>query len=135
MSKKSKKPAAARVKPTLSLAAAREATELPLIEVPAGGTLRVIVDVGPMVIPYTVAYNGRAVINKSVVDRSELVLPLEPGDRTLAWSFSHAAKGWSHIIGVSVNDGPPRVLESRSEKNKDPDQSVGVAIVRVGGQA
>jgi hypothetical protein len=135
VSKKPRKAAPGRVGAMVALADAQKDAALPLIEVPAGGTLRVIVDVGPMTIPYTVAYNGRAVINKSLVDRSELVLPLEPGDRTLAWAFSHGVKEWSHTVGVSVDEGAPRVLEQRSEKNKDPDQSVGVAVVRVGGTA
>jgi hypothetical protein len=111
------------------LADVQASAQIPLINVPAGGTLRVVVDVGPMAIPYAVAYAGRTVI-KSLVDRSELVLPLESGDRVLSWSFAHVVKGWEHTIGVSVNDGAMQLLEKRSEANKDPDHSVGVAIVR-----
>jgi hypothetical protein len=102
--------------------------ETPVIEVPADGTLTVIVDVGQMSVPYTVSYAGTNVI-KSFVDRAE-DLSLEPGDRVLAWAFAHLVKGWHHTIGVSVNGGTPIVLEKRSEKNKDPDHSVNFAIVR-----
>ena len=115
-----------------SLAAVSDSAEIPLIVVPKGGTLKIVVDVGPMAIPYTVQYAGRTVI-KSVVDRAEDVAPLEEGDRVLGWAFAHIVKGWHHDIGFSVNDGPVKPLESKSEANKDPDHSVGVAIVRVGG--
>ena len=102
--------------------------ETPVVEVPSGGTLTVIVDVGPMSVPYTVSYAGKNVI-KSFVDRAE-DLDLEVGDRVLAWAFAHLVKGWHHTIGVSVNGGTPIVLEKKSEKNKDQDHSVNFAIVR-----
>lgn len=101
----------------------------PLIVVPPGGTLVVIVDVGPMSVPYTVSYVGRTLV-KSLVDRAEPV-PLVPGDQVLGWAFAHAVKGWQHTIGVSVNNGVPIVLETKSEANKDQDHSVNFAIVRV----
>lgn len=112
------------------LAAIAPATTPPtqLITVPAGGSLVVIVDVGPMAIPYTVAYAGRNLV-KSLVDRAAPV-PLLPGDQVLAWAFAHALKEWEHTIGVSINGGAPVVLEAKSEKNKDQDHSVGFAIVR-----
>jgi hypothetical protein len=100
----------------------------PLIVVPPGGTLVVIVDVGPMSVPYTVSYVGRTLV-KALVDRAESV-PLVPGDQVLGWAFAHAVKGWQHTIGVSVNDGVPIVLETRSEADKDQDHSVNFAIVR-----
>ena len=115
-----------------SLAAVSDSANIPLIKVPKGGTLKIVVDVGPMAIPYTVQYAGRTVI-KSLVDRAEDVVPLEKGDRVLGWAFAHVVKGWHHDIGFSINDGPVQLLESRSEANKDPDHTVGVAIVRVGG--
>lgn len=115
-----------------SLAAVSDSANIPLIEVPDGGRLTIIVDVGPMAIPYTVQYAGRTII-KSLVDRAEDVVPLEKGDRVLGWAFAHAVKGWHHDIGFSINGGPAKLLESKSEANKDPDHSVGVAIVRVGG--
>lgn len=119
----------AKQKPaTVSLAAVSDSASIPIIDVPAGGTLTVGVDVGPMTIPYTVAYAGQTLI-KSLVDRVAPV-PLQAGDRVLGWAFAHTQKGWSHTIGVSVNDGPVQVLERKSEANKDPDHSVGVAIVR-----
>ena len=102
--------------------------ETPVIEVPADGTLTVIVDVGSMSVPYTVSYAGTIVI-KSFVDRAE-ELDLEAGDRVLAWAFAHLVKGWHHTIAVSVNEEKPIVLESKSEKNKDPDHSVNFVIVR-----
>jgi hypothetical protein len=101
--------------------------ETPVIKVPAGGTLTVIVDVGEMTIPYTVSYAGRTEI-KAVVDRAETLM-LKPGHQILGWAFAHAVKGWSHTIAVSVNGGPPKILESRSEAKKDQDHSVGFAIV------
>ena len=101
---------------------------MPIIVVPAGTTLEVIVDVGPMVSPYTVAYDGRTVI-KSLVDRSEPVV-VKPGDSVLAWAFAHAVKEWSHSIGYSLGGGQIKILEERSEAKKDPDHSVGFALVR-----
>jgi hypothetical protein len=100
----------------------------PVITVPPGGTLLVIVDVGPMRQHYTVSYRGRTLI-KALVDRAEEV-PLQPGEEVLAWSFTHVLKGWHHTIGVSVDNGVPIVLESKSEANKDQDASVGFAIVK-----
>ena len=107
---------------------AAHAAAIPVIVVPAGATLEVIVDVGPMVIPYTIAYDGRTLI-KSLVDRSEPVA-VKPGDFILAWAFAHAVKAWSHTIGYSIDGGPVEVLEKRSEAKKDPDHSVGFALVR-----
>jgi hypothetical protein len=108
-------------------AVAAEAADIPIIDVRPGGTLVVVVDVGPMVIPYTVAYAGTTVI-KSLVDRAERV-PLREGDFILAWSFAHAVKEWTHRIGYAVDGGEVILLESRSEANKDPDHSVGFALV------
>ena len=112
-----------------SLAAVSNSANIPIIAVPTGGTLKIVVDVGAMSIPYTVQYAGRTII-KSLVDRAEDVTPLETGDRVLGWAFAHALKGWHHTIGYSVDEGQVQVLESKSEANKDPDHSVGVAIVR-----
>ncbi len=111
------------------LESVQETAQIPLVVVPPGSTLRVIVDVGPMAIPYAVGYASNTII-KSLVDKSELVEPLQAGDRVLGWSFAHTVPGWHHTIGVSVNDGPIQVLERKSEANKDADHSVGLAIVR-----
>jgi hypothetical protein len=100
-----------------------------VIPVPTGGTLTIIVDVGPMTIPYTVQYAGRTII-KSPVDRAVDVQPLEPGPRVLGWAFAHTQKGWHHAIGFSINGGEVQVLDSKSEANKDSDHSVGAAIVQ-----
>jgi hypothetical protein len=112
----------------VSAAVAADAAEVAIITVPPGGLLVVVVDVGPMVIPYTVAYAGTTVI-KSLVDRAERV-PVREGDLILAWAFAHAVKGWMHRIGYAIDGGEVRLLESRSEANKDPDHSVGFALVR-----
>lgn len=109
-------------------AEAAEAAAIPIIIVPAGQTLEVVVEVGPMVVPYTVAYASRTVI-KSLVDRAEL-LSIATGDFVLAWAFAHATKGWSHSIGYSLNGAPVRVLEQKSEAKKDPDHSVAFALIR-----
>lgn len=113
---------------TIDAGTAAQAAGVKLITVPPGGTLQVTVDVGPMTIPYTVAYDGHTVI-KSLVDRREMV-PVEPGDRILAWAFAHASKKWSHKLSCSINGGAEQVLETRSEANKDADHSVGIAVVR-----
>jgi hypothetical protein len=117
----------ARMMSRAETAAAAVDTGVPEITVPAGGVLEVIVDVGPMTIPYTVAYAGRTVV-KGFVDRAEPV-PLKPGTQFLSWAFAHAGKGWTHKIAVSIDGGPARVLEERSEANRDPDHSVGFAVV------
>lgn len=111
-----------------SLSAVTNSAQLPIITVPAGGTLVVGVDVGPMTIPYTVAYAGQTLL-KSLVDRIGPV-PVQQGDRVMAWAFSHTEKGWTHAVGVSINDGPVQILEQKSEANKDSDHSVGVVVVR-----
>jgi hypothetical protein len=116
---------------TLAAVVAPAATPpIPVITVPTGGTLAVIVDVGPMSIPYTVSYAGRTVI-KALVDRAAPI-PLISGDNVLSWFFGHVVKEWHHTIGVSVNGGPPVVLETRSEANKDQDSSVGMIVVKTG---
>jgi hypothetical protein len=125
-----KQPTALSTITTKQLAAIAPATTPPtkVITVPPGGTLVVIVDVGPMTIPYTVSYAGRTLI-KSLVDRAAPVT-LIAGDQVLAWAFAHATKGWHHTIGVSVNSAKPIVLEAMSEANKDQDHSVNFAIVK-----
>jgi hypothetical protein len=83
-----------------------------------------------MTIPYTVSYAGRTVI-KSLVDRADAVAPLVAGDQLLAWAFSHTEKGWEHAIGFAIDEGQVKLLERKSEANKDQDHSLGAAIVRV----
>jgi hypothetical protein len=114
---------------TVSLADAAAPAGLVVITVPPGGTLTIIVDVGPMTIPYTVQYAGRTII-KSLVDRAADAKPLEAGQRVLGWAFAHTQKDWHHTIAFSINGGTAQVLESKSEANKDSDHSVGAAIVQ-----
>jgi hypothetical protein len=109
-------------------AEAAEAAAVPIIVVPQGQTLEVVVEVGPMVVPYTVAYASRTII-KSLVNRAE-VLTISTGDFVLGWAFAHTTKGWSHTIGYSLNGGPVKILESKSEAKKDPDHSVAFALIR-----
>jgi hypothetical protein len=125
-----KKPAAhtSLTRAQLKAVAAATPPAQQVINVPSGGTLVVIVDVGPMTVPYTVSYAGRTVL-KALVDRA-VSIPLLPGDQVLGWSFTHLAKAWHHTIGVSVNSGTPTVLESNSEDGKDSDVSVNFATVK-----
>jgi hypothetical protein len=128
MAKKRSKTRRAAGRAPTAPAAAAAAAGIPLIVVPPGSTMQIIVDVGPMVIPYAVAYAQRTVL-KSLVDRAEL-LQLEAGDQVLAWSFEHTAKEWSHSIAYSIDGAPATLLEKKSEADKDSDVSVGFAIVR-----
>lgn len=114
----------------VSVSEVAEAGTLPVIVMPPGGTLKIVVDVGPMSIPYTVAYAGNVILT-SLVDRAKDVVPLIPGDQLLTWAFSHTEKGWHHAIGFSINEGDVKLLERKSEANKDPDHSLGAAVVRV----
>ena len=122
-----KKAKPARVAAAADVGRQAVAAGIPQIVVPAGSTLEVIVDVGPMTIAYTVAFAGRTLI-KSLVDRAEPV-PLGTGTQFLNWAFAHTQKGWEHTIAVSVDGGPLQVLESKSEAKKDPDNSVGFAVI------
>lgn len=112
----------------LAAAAAGDEPVMPVVVVPPGGVLTVIVDVGPMAVPYTISYAGRTLI-KGLVDRAEDV-SLQAGDQVLGWAFVHMLKGWQHTVAVAVNGAEPQVLEARSEANKDQDHSVNFAIVR-----
>ena len=123
MAKKNANKAAARI----TVEAAALAATVPVINVPPGGTLEVIVDVGPMVFPYTIAYAEQTLI-KSLVDRKEAV-PVKPGTNVLAWAFAHGAKDWSHKVTYSINGGTAQLLEEKSEKKKDRDTSLGFAVV------
>lgn len=113
----------------VSVSEVAKAGTLPVIVVPPGGTLKVVVDVGPMTFPYAVAYAGNVILT-SLVDGVEDVVPLIPGDQLLTWAFSHTGK-WHHAIGFSINEGGVKLLERKSEANKDPDHSLGAAVVRV----
>ena len=97
-----------------------------VIEIPATATVLIDVDVNDMVIPYTIAADGNVVV-KSLVDRRE-PLSLGVGTHRLGWAFSHAAKGWKHQLTLKINN-TSKVLESKSEANKDQDHSVGVVFL------
>jgi len=125
--KKVTKRARART-PRVSPSIAAAEILLPVIEVPDGGSLHVIVDVGLMMIPYTVAYDGGTVI-KSLVDEAEMV-PLKPGSKLLGWWFQHANEDWHHTLAYSINGGPVKVLEEKSKANGDTADSEGIALVR-----
>jgi hypothetical protein len=127
LAKKGKGAGAGKVA-VVALAAAAEDTSTRVFEVPPGGTVDVIVDVGQMSVPYAVRYGGATVI-KSLVDRAA-ALNLLPGDHKLVWSFIHQVKGWTHTIGISINNGTPTVLESKSEAKKDPDVSADFVVIR-----
>ena len=129
MSKKTTTKRASAHKATVGLDAIAAVPEVPIVEVPAGNSLKIIVDVGEMAIPYTVAYAGKTLI-KSLVDRAEEV-PLQAGDRILGWAFAHVVKKWHHTIAYSIDGGKAQVLEERSETEKHPDHSVGIALIRV----
>jgi len=112
-------------------AAALEAvlpSEIKVIEIPAGASVLVDVDVNEMVIPYTVSVDGGVLI-KSLVDRREPVV-LGTGTHRIGWAFSHAAKDWMHKLTLKVG-ATATVLETRSEAKKDQDHSVGVAFLVV----
>ena len=128
MAKQKPNPAGSVSVASIAVLGAVADTAVRVLTVPKGGTLVVIVDVGPMAVPYTVSYRGKTLL-KSLVDRAEIVR-VEPGDHVLAWSFAHTVKGWTHVIGASISEGDPVVLESKSEANKDQDSSVNFAIVR-----
>jgi hypothetical protein len=104
-------------------------TDLKVIDVPSGASVEVDVDVNDMVIPYTIAYDGRVLI-KSLVDQRERVEPLTPGTHRLQWGFAHAVKEWMHKVSVLI-DGVETVLEKKSEAAKDADHSIGVAFLVV----
>jgi hypothetical protein len=99
-----------------------------VIQIPANATVLVDVNVNDMVIPYTIAADGNVLI-KSPVDRRE-PLPLAVGIHRLGWGFAHAAKGWMHELTLKINS-TSKVLEKRSEANKDQDHSVGVVFLVV----
>jgi hypothetical protein len=100
-----------------------------VLPVALGTTVTVDVDVNEMTIPYTVATDAHVVI-KSLVDRREDLPDLDEGTHRLSWGFAHATKGWKHKISVNIG-GKTTVLEERSEGNKDPDHSIGVAFLVV----
>ena len=127
MAKKAKAAGSGNVA-VVPLAAVAAATSTRVFDVPPGGTVDVIVDVGEMSVPYAVRYGGTTVI-KSLVDRAA-ALNVLPGDHKLVWSFIHQVKGWKHTIGISINNGVPTVLESKSEAKKDPDVSADFVVLR-----
>ena len=103
--------------------------DIKVIQVPAGTTVSVEVDVNDMAIPYTIALNTRVVIT-SLVDRRETLPDLAAGTHRLSWGFAHIVKEWMHKVTLTVGTAKT-VLEERSEAKKDPDHSIGVAFLIV----
>lgn len=123
------RPSASTPRAAAGSTAAPAETAEPVIVVPNGSRLEILVDVSEMTVPYSVSYADRTVV-KSLVDEVRPVRPLETGRRTLAWVFMHVpAEGWSHTIAYSIDGGEPVVLESMSAANKDPDTRIGIAFV------
>ena len=99
-----------------------------VIQIPANAAVVVDVNVHDMGIPYTIAADGTVLI-KSLVDRRE-PLTLGIGTHRLGWAFAHAAKGWMHELTLKINNAG-KLLEKKSESNKDQDHSVGVVFLVV----
>ena len=104
-------------------------SDVKVLPVTPGATITVDVDVNEMTVPYTVAIDTHVLI-KSLVDRREDLPALTSGSHRLSWGFAHATKDWMHKISVVI-DGTRTVLEEKSEANKDPDHSIGVAFLSV----
>ena len=103
--------------------------DVKVIPVAAGATTSVDVDVNDMAVAYTIALDARTII-QSLVDRKEDLPEMPVGTHRLSWGFAHAVKGWKHKVSFIVN-GARTVLEEKSEANKDPDKSIGVAFLVV----
>ena len=103
--------------------------DVKVISVPANATLTVDVDVNTMTVPYSIALDTEPFI-QSLVDRRKDLPPMAAGTHRLSWGFAHGAKDWMHKLTLTVN-GTATVLESKSEKKKDPDRSIGVAFLIV----
>jgi hypothetical protein len=128
--KKSKKDKSSSLSsPEARALAAAVPSRVEVIEIPAGATVEVEVDVNEMAIPYTIAVDGEVFV-KALVDRRKTIPPLSPGKHDLGWAFAHIVKKWKHRLTLRVN-GADRVLDERSEENKDPDHSVGIVFLVV----
>ena len=103
--------------------------DIKVISVPANATVTVDVDVNTMTVPYSIALDTEPFI-QSLVDQRKDLPPMSAGTHRLSWGFAHGAKEWMHKLTLTVN-GTATVLESKSEKKKDPDRSIGVAFLIV----
>lgn len=101
--------------------------EIPVLEGEAGDALIITVDVNDMQFPYSVNFQGSTLIF-GFVDRTETVTALQPGKHTLSWTFHHGSKKWKHEIKAKLGSKAVKVLDSRSEADKDRPFSVGVAF-------
>lgn len=101
-----------------------------VLEGKAGNDLIVTADVNEMHYAYSVIFEGKTLIF-SFTDRKEAVEDLKAGVHRLSWAFTHGAKGWKHEIKAKVGNKSFKVLESRSEKNKDSPYSSDFALVVV----
>ena len=131
MAKKRGKGKRAAPKRDASAAALRAALppDVKVISVPANATVTVDVDVNTMTVPYSIALDTEPFI-QSLVDQRKDLPPMASGTHRLSWGFAHGAKDWMHKVTLTVN-GTATVLESKSEKKKDPDRSIGVAFLMV----
>lgn len=116
----------------MPVAAKSAAVAAPDIEAREGDTLSVsvIVDNNHLV-PYQVSWKGTPIID-SLVSASATVGPLVRGRHRLLWRFTHGLENdWSHEVSVALNDGAPKVLESKSREAGDAPNSGDASIVVV----
>lgn len=102
-------------------------SDFPVLEANEGDSFLMDVDVGPMTIPYSVAFDGKIVMF-GFTDTKETVT-LRAGVHTLSWTFQHTAKGWKHKLGAKVGKKASVTLDEKSEAKKDNPASVGLAFV------
>ena len=103
---------------------------VPILRVPAEGSITVEVDVTNPSNDYTVQL-GDTTLMFARVDRKETARNLPAGRFFLTWHFVHSNKGWEHHIKATASGGGPPVEEHRSEENKDAPRSTGIALVVV----
>ena len=98
-----------------------------VLEANGGNKIKLDVDVGPMSLPYSVAFDGN-VIMSGFTDRSESET-LSVGVHSITWTFQHTEKEWTHRVRVRIGNKAFVVLEERSEAKKDNPASFGTAFV------
>jgi hypothetical protein len=101
---------------------------LAVLEGKSGDSLTLSVDVNDMQFPYSVVFESRTIIF-GFVDRSETLPDLQPGTYVVSWAFSHRSKGWKHELTARLGQGAAKVLDSRSEENRDNPFAAGSAVI------